>query len=72
MTLGNGQPPSPKRTWATRDSLLFLCGLAGLTNEAVLEEHSDPWLVGAYLVMMGVPGVAAIIAELVKLRGNGK
>lgn len=48
-------PRLPRPPHLTRDSILFIAGLAGLTREAVWEGAERPTLIIAFLAMMGLP-----------------
>lgn len=55
--------------WDPHKIALFMLGAAGLAHQEIVRAEADPWLVGAYLLMMSVPGVAELIAFF---RRNGR
>lgn len=62
-------------TWWTkqlRDFLCFAIGAAGLTREIILGAGAPerPYLIGACLVLLGLPGALRI--DEIRRKGNGE
>lgn len=73
MTLGNGKTPHwwEPESWKLRDICLFLVGLGGLTNEALLREVPRDKLVGLFVLMMlGPTYVQPVIDFVTKTLGR--
>jgi hypothetical protein len=54
-----------------RDTLLYIWGFGGIAYQQ-LTGQVNPWLLGVYVTMLGIPGGIAAGQLLLLLRGNGK
>jgi len=66
--------PQPRPSWASRwllirDIALFVFGLLGVFNEAVIQPTADPQLLLLYGAMLGLP---AILRSDERKNGNGR
>jgi len=63
---------SPMQKWSVilRDIAIWVTGIFGLLHQE-LTGQVNPWLLGTYTTILGVPGAASLVAVLKDSGGGG-